>query len=116
LASLRDIRNRIRSVKNTQKITKAYQVVSATKLRRAQQMVQATRPYAEKMLEVLETAAARSSEYRHPFLERREGTRALVILVTSDRGLAHGPPPLTPGGGRERAPRECPGQAAARGA
>jgi F-type H+-transporting ATPase subunit gamma len=87
LPSLRDIRSRIRSVQNTQKITKAYQVVSATKLRRAQQMVQATRPYAEKMLEVLSTTAELATEYRHPFLERREGRRAAVILVTTDRGL-----------------------------
>src|SRR5438067_2373290 len=63
------------------------QVVSATKLRRAQAAVQATRPYAEKMLDVLETTAQRASEYRHPYLERRQGDRALLVLVTSDRGL-----------------------------
>ena len=88
MASLRDIRNRISSVKSTQKITKAMQVVAATRLRRAQQAVQATRPYAEKMLEVLQTTAELATEYKHPFLERREGSRALVILITSDRGLA----------------------------
>ncbi|MBO0704039.1 MAG: ATP synthase F1 subunit gamma [Candidatus Dormibacteraeota bacterium] len=87
MPSLRDVRRRIRSVQNTQKITKAMQVVAATKLRRAQGAVQATRPYAEKMLEVLETTAERATEYRHPYLERREGDRALVILITSDRGL-----------------------------
>lgn len=87
MPSLRDIRARIRSVQSTRKITKAYQVVSATKLRRAQQAVQATRPYAEKMLEVLETTSERATEYRHPFLERREGNRAVVILVTTDKGL-----------------------------
>jgi F-type H+-transporting ATPase subunit gamma len=75
-------------VQNIQKITKAMQVVAATKLRRAQQAVQATRPYAEKMLEVLQTTAERATEYRHPYLEQREGNRALVILVTSDKGLA----------------------------
>ena len=64
------------------------QVVSATKLRRAQQQVEATRPYAEKMVEVLSTTAQRARSYRHPFLERREGKRAVVILVTADRGLA----------------------------
>jgi F-type H+-transporting ATPase subunit gamma len=63
------------------------QVVAATRLRRAQAAVRATRPYAEKMLEVLETTADRATEYRHPYLERREGSRALVILVTTDRGL-----------------------------
>jgi F-type H+-transporting ATPase subunit gamma len=87
LPSLRDIRGRIRSIQNTRKITKAYQVVSATKLRRAQQAVQAARPYAEKMLEVLETTSERATEYRHPFLQRREGDRAVVILVTTDKGL-----------------------------
>ena len=88
MPSLRDIRARIRSIQNTRKITKAYQVVSATKLRKAQAAVQAARPYAEKMLDVLETTAARSREYRHPFLERREGRRAMVVLVTADKGLA----------------------------
>ena len=74
-------------MQNTKKITQAYQVVSATKLRRAQQMVQATRPYAEKMLEVLQTTAELATEYRHPFLERREGKRGVMVLVTTDRGL-----------------------------
>jgi F-type H+-transporting ATPase subunit gamma len=87
LPSLRDVRRRIRSFQSTQKITKAMQVVSATRLRRAQAAVQAARPYAEKMAEVLETTGERATEYRHPYLERREGDRALVILVTSDRGL-----------------------------
>ncbi len=64
------------------------QVVSASRLRRAQVAVQAARPYAEKMLEVLETTAERATEYRHPFLEQRQGKRAVMILVTSDRGLA----------------------------
>ena len=88
MPSLRDIRGRIRSVQNTQKITKAQQVISATKIRKAQAAVQATRPYAEKTLEVLRTTAERATEYRHPFLEQREGKRVVVILVTSDRGLA----------------------------
>ena len=87
MPSLRDIRGRIRSIQNTCKITKAMQVVSATKLRRAQAAVQATRPYAEKMLEVLETTSERASEYRHPFLQQRDGRRAVVILVTTDKGL-----------------------------
>jgi F-type H+-transporting ATPase subunit gamma len=87
LPSLRDIRGRIRSVQNTRKITKAYQVVAATKLRRAQQAVQTARPYAEKMVEVLETTSELATEYRHPFLQLREGDRAVVILVTTDKGL-----------------------------
>jgi F-type H+-transporting ATPase subunit gamma len=87
MPSLRDIRGRIASIKNTQKITKAMQVVAATKLRRAQQAVLATRPYSEKMLEVMQTTAELATEYKHPFLEQREGRRAVLILVTSDRGL-----------------------------
>jgi F-type H+-transporting ATPase subunit gamma len=85
--AFRDIVRRIDSIRNTQKITKAMQVVAATRLRRAQAAVQATRPYAEKMLEVLQTAGERASEYKHPFLVRREGKRAVMILVTTDKGL-----------------------------
>src|ERR1700737_4929988 len=87
MPAYRDIVRRIDSIKNTQKITKAMQVVAATRLRRAQAAVQATRPYAEKMLEVLQTAGERATEYRHPFLVRREGKRAVMILVTTDKGL-----------------------------
>jgi F-type H+-transporting ATPase subunit gamma len=74
-------------MQNTQKITKAMQVVAATRLRRAQAAVQATRPYAEKMIEVLQTTAELATEYRHPYLEQREGSRAVMLVVTSDRGL-----------------------------
>lgn len=88
MPSLRDIRSRIKSVQNTQKITKAMQVVSASRLRRAQAAAQATRPYAEKMREVLATTAELAKEYKHPFLVHREGKRAVVIAITSDRGLA----------------------------
>src|SRR5256712_4827844 len=87
MPAYRDIVRRIDSIKNTQKITKAMQVVAATRLRKAQAAVQATRPYAEKMLEVLQTAGERATEYRHPFLVRREGKRAVMILVTTDKGL-----------------------------
>jgi F-type H+-transporting ATPase subunit gamma len=85
--SFRDIVRRIDSIKNTQKITKAMQVVAATRLRRAQAAVQATRPYADKMIEVLQTVGERATEYKHPFLVRREGRRAVMILVTTDKGL-----------------------------
>src|SRR5262249_61722056 len=88
MPSLRDIRRRIRSTQNMQKITKAMQVVSATPLRRAQAAVQATRPYAEKMVEVLATTAERATEYRHSYLERRGGARELLIAVTAARGPA----------------------------
>jgi F-type H+-transporting ATPase subunit gamma len=87
LPAFRDIVRRIDSIKNTQKITKAMQVVAATRLRRAQAAVQATRPYADKMVEVLQTVSDRAIEYKHPFLVRREGRRAVMILVTTDKGL-----------------------------
>ncbi|HYT13116.1 MAG TPA: ATP synthase F1 subunit gamma [Candidatus Nitrosopolaris sp.] len=87
MPAYRDIVRRIDSIRNTQKITKAMQVVAATRLRRAQAAVQETRPYAEKMLEVLQTAGERATEYKHPFLVRREGKRAVMILVTTDKGL-----------------------------
>jgi F-type H+-transporting ATPase subunit gamma len=85
--AFRDIVRRIDSIRNTQKITKAMQVVAATRLRRAQAAVQASRPYSEKMLEVLQTVSERATEYKHPFLVRREGKRAVMILVTTDKGL-----------------------------
>ncbi len=87
MPAFRDIVRRIDSIKNTQKITKAMQVVAATRLRRAQQAVQAARPFAEKMVEVLQTTTERATEYRHPFLVRREGKRAAMVLVTTDKGL-----------------------------
>ena len=87
MPSLRDVRRRIRSIQNMQKITKAMQVVAATKLRRAQAAVKATRPYAEKMVEVLQTTTELATEYRHPYLEARENDNPLVIVITTDRGL-----------------------------
>src|SRR5258708_34438408 len=63
------------------------QVVAATRLRKAQAAVQATRPYADKMVEVLQTVSERATEYKHPFLVRREGKRAVMILVTTDKCL-----------------------------
>ena len=88
MPSFRDIVRRVDSIKNTQKITKAMQVVAATRLRRAQAAVEATRPYADKMIEVLQTVSERAIEYKHPFLVRREGGRGVMILVTTDKGLA----------------------------
>ena len=87
MPAFRDIVRRIDSIRNTQKITKAMQVVAATRLRKAQAAVQATRPYADKMVEVLQTVGERAVEYKHPFLVRREGKRAVMILVTTDKGL-----------------------------
>lgn len=95
MASLRDIRKRIKSVKNTQKITKAMKLVSAAKLRRAQQAVEATRPYADKVMETVSAIAKRAErlgEAPHPLLRQgiAKGAKAELIVMTSDRGLCGG--------------------------
>ncbi|MBI5966477.1 MAG: ATP synthase F1 subunit gamma [Deltaproteobacteria bacterium] len=86
-ASLRAIRKRIASVRSTQQITRAMKMVAAAKLRRAQESILATRPYASKMLEVLNSLATRTSPEAHPLLARREPKRVEVVIFTSDRGL-----------------------------
>ena len=86
-ASLRDIRKRIASVKSTQQITKAMKMVATAKLRRAQENILATRPYATKMFDLLSSIAARASSDVHPLVIRREPRRVEVVLFTSDRGL-----------------------------
>jgi F-type H+-transporting ATPase subunit gamma len=89
VAGQQDIRRRIRSVRNTSKITKAMELVSAAKLRRAQQRIEAMRPYADRMLELMaQTARASSSLRGIPLLERREARRVAVVPMTGDRGLA----------------------------
>ena len=92
MASLRDIRKRIRSVKNTRQITKAMKMVSAAKLRRAQEAAIAARPYAKTLDAVMSTLISRSEpgSVSHPLLERREAKKIEVLVVTSDRGLAGG--------------------------
>jgi F-type H+-transporting ATPase subunit gamma len=90
MPALVDIRRRIRSVKNTQQITKAMKMVSAAKLRRAQDAMFAARPYARKMLEVLNSLASRARTDAHPLLEERMGDRVLLVVVTADKGLAGG--------------------------
>jgi F-type H+-transporting ATPase subunit gamma len=90
MPALVDIRRRIRSVKNTQQITKAMKMVSAAKLRRAQDAMFAARPYARKMMEVLSGVAARAEEAAHPLLEQRVGERILLVVVTADKGLCGG--------------------------
>ncbi len=87
MASLRDIRKRIASVKNTQKITNAMKMVSAAKLRRAEEAIKAARPFSEKMREVLMSLASRANPSAHPMLEVRPVQKALLILITADRGL-----------------------------
>ncbi|OEU74209.1 MAG: F0F1 ATP synthase subunit gamma [Desulfuromonadales bacterium C00003068] len=90
MANLKDIKKRIGSVKNTQQITKAMKMVSAAKLRRAQEAVVAARPYANKMQDVLSGLAQRNTESEHPLLETREKKRALIVIMTADRGLCGG--------------------------
>ena len=90
MASLKDIKKRIGSVKNTQQITKAMKMVAAAKLRRAQESVVAARPYANKMQDVLSSLAMRDIESDHPLLANREKKRALVMVLTADRGLCGG--------------------------
>jgi F-type H+-transporting ATPase subunit gamma len=90
MANLKSIKKRIVSVKNTRQITKAMKMVSAAKLRRAQENVVAARPYAKKLGEVLERLAQSHEGDGNPLLEKRSAERALIILVTSDRGLCGG--------------------------
>lgn len=88
MAGSKEIRSQIRSVKNTQKITRAMEMVAASKMRRAQERMRAARPYAEKIRQVIGHLAAAHPEYRHPFMEERAVKRAGVIIITSDKGLA----------------------------
>jgi F-type H+-transporting ATPase subunit gamma len=90
MPSLKDIKKRIASVKNTRQITKAMKMVSAAKLRRAQDAIVAARPYAAKMQQVLSSLAVREESEAHPLLMQREKNRALVLLITADRGLCGG--------------------------
>jgi F-type H+-transporting ATPase subunit gamma len=90
VASLRDIRKRIRSVKNTQQITKAMKMVAAAKLRKAQEAILAARPYAQMLDQVIADLAARSEGLAHPLLVTREPKKVEVLILTSDRGLAGG--------------------------
>ena len=87
MANLLDIRRRIRSVKNTQQITRAMKSVSAVKLRRAQERVLAARPYAIELKAILSDLSARVENLSHPLLEIRPERKILLIVVTSDRGL-----------------------------
>ena len=87
MASLRDIRRRIKSVKNTRQITKAMELVAASKMKKAQQAALAGRAYASLMAEMLAALAGRVEESYHPLLARREVKTRGIILVTSDKGL-----------------------------
>ena len=88
MANLKEVRNRISSVSSTQQITKAMKMVSAAKLKRATNAIVALRPYATKLKELLGNLSASLEEGSSPFLQEREPVRVLVIVVTSNRGLA----------------------------
>ncbi|MDT8363090.1 MAG: F0F1 ATP synthase subunit gamma [Nitrosomonas sp.] len=91
MASSRDIRNKIHSVKNTQKITRAMEMVAASKMRKAQERMKKARPYGEKIRNVAAHMSRASVEYRHPFLLSHEASKKIgIIVVTSDKGLCGG--------------------------
>jgi F-type H+-transporting ATPase subunit gamma len=90
MPSTRDIRRRIKSVKNTAQITKAMQMVAASKMRKAQQSAIAGRPYAEVMNNVLSEMAAAAGDVKHPLMEERTGSNRAVLIVSSDKGLCGG--------------------------
>lgn len=90
MPNLKEIKRRIQSVKNTQQITKAMKLVAASKLRKAQQAILEARPYAIKMMDVLNHLAARCNSDLHPLLDVREGNRHLLLIITSDKGLCGG--------------------------
>ena len=91
MAGGKEIRTKIASVKNTQKITKAMEMVAASKMRKAQDRMKASRPYAEKIRNVISHLAHANPEYKHPYLvPRDEVKRVGVIVVSTDRGLCGG--------------------------
>jgi F-type H+-transporting ATPase subunit gamma len=87
MATLLDIRRRIRSVKSTQQITRAMKMVAAARLRRAQERIFNARPYANQMMTLLASLAARTEQRSHPLLAERPVEKVLVVLITADRGL-----------------------------
>lgn len=90
MAGAKEIRNKIKSIKNTQKITRAMEMVAASKMRKAQDRMLAARPYAEKIRNVVSHLAHAHTEYRHPYLLDREVKRVGYIIVSTDRGLCGG--------------------------
>ncbi|WP_455384093.1 F0F1 ATP synthase subunit gamma [Acidihalobacter prosperus] len=91
MAAAKEIRTKIKSIKNTQKITKAMEMVAASKMRKAQERMEATRPYAEKIRNVIAHLSMSHPEYRHPYLEERESVRRVgFVIISTDRGLCGG--------------------------
>ena len=90
MAGGKEVRTKIKSIENTQKITRAMEMVAASKMRRAQERMRAARPYAEKMRNVIAHLAQASLEYRHSYTQEREAKRVGFIIISSDRGLCGG--------------------------
>ncbi|MDQ7979020.1 F0F1 ATP synthase subunit gamma [Paraburkholderia sp. SARCC-3016] len=91
MAGMKEIRGKIKSVQNTRKITKAMEMVAASKMRRAQERMRAARPYADKVRDIAAHMSRANPEYRHPFMVANEGAKtAGFILVTTDKGLCGG--------------------------
>ncbi|MDR5737133.1 MULTISPECIES: F0F1 ATP synthase subunit gamma [unclassified Caballeronia] len=91
MAGMKEIRGKIKSVQNTRKITKAMEMVAASKMRRAQERMRSARPYADKVRAIAAHMSAANPEYRHPFMVKNEGAKtAGLILVTTDKGLCGG--------------------------
>ena len=90
MAGAKEIRTQIASIKNTQKITKAMEMVAASKMRRAQERMLATRPYAAKIQNVVSHLSHAHPEYHHPYLVQREAKRVGLIIISTDRGLCGG--------------------------
>ena len=90
MAAGKEIRGKIKSVENTKKITKAMEMVAASKMRKAQDRMRAARPYAEKVRQIAGNLSRANPEYTHPFMEKNEGKVAGFIVVTTDKGLCGG--------------------------
>lgn len=90
MANAKELRKKIGSIKNTQKITSAMEMVAASKMRKAQERMKATRPYAEKMRQVIGHIAKANVQYKHPFMVEREVKRVGYVVVSTDRGLCGG--------------------------
>ncbi len=87
MASLRDIKRRIKSVESSRQITKAMEMVAAARLRRAQSLVESARPYGLKMQQMLESLAGAASSLKHPLFEDRKVNSTLLVIMSADRGL-----------------------------
>jgi F-type H+-transporting ATPase subunit gamma len=90
MAGAKEIRTKVKSIQNTQKITKAMEMVAASKMRKSQDRMNAARPYSDKIYNVVAHLANASTEYNHPFLVEREAKRVGYVIVSSDRGLCGG--------------------------